>query len=446
MTIIKWFKRLVIFVLFALILQLFYQINTSSIFGGTVEIEIRGFLRKGNDSLFSGHVQRIELHNNNSITNKPTTISGNISKLTTYTSAEKAMRSIYKPITKLSEMDDKSHKSQEMKTKRFVSSLLTYDNPKTYRGAIVEGWPPWKDRDISKYMNEPFTSIPAQHRLRNKTLIVIVPSLPSKITARQSCRITWGRHANSKTAVLFLLGTQKNLNAKISEEIMKEKDIYGDIIQVDNLIEHYDNLTLKTLYMIKFFLNTELFQPNPPKYLIKIDDDSFVNLPLLYKELTTNRKYSNIKFLMMGRCWCHQPHRVGVFFGNFSNLSKKHKQQIYKSRTSKDGKFVSKWITPRYMYNGDRFPNYLNGPGYVLSRPSAECIFEKAQKMPYFHLEDIFITGFARDACHISPWDHSRFIITERGSFDKDKDIFLSFTEPGYMNKVKTIFANRIST
>ena len=70
MTIIKWFKRLVIFVLVALVLQLCYQINTSSIFGGTVEIEIRGFLRKGNGTSFSEKVQRIELYNNNSIINK----------------------------------------------------------------------------------------------------------------------------------------------------------------------------------------------------------------------------------------------------------------------------------------------------------------------------------------------------------------------------------------
>ena len=253
MTIIKWFKRLVIFVLIALILQLCYQINTASIFGGTVEIEIRGYLRKGNGKSYSERAQKIELYNNDSIINRPTTNSRNVFKVTTSTITEKLLRPTYTPIPKLIEKDDKSHKSPEIKTKRFISSLLTYDDPKTFHGAIVEGWPPWKDRDTSKYMNETFTSIPAQHRLWNKTLIVIVPSLPSKIAARQSCRITWGRHANSKTAVLFLLGTEKNLNAKTSEKIMKEKDIYGDIIQVDNLIEHYDNLTLKTLYVMKFF-------------------------------------------------------------------------------------------------------------------------------------------------------------------------------------------------
>ena len=73
MTIIILFKRLVIFVMVVLILQLCYQINTSSMFGGTVEIEIRGFLRKGNGTLFNENLQRIDSYEINSITNRPTT-------------------------------------------------------------------------------------------------------------------------------------------------------------------------------------------------------------------------------------------------------------------------------------------------------------------------------------------------------------------------------------
>ena len=294
-------------------------------------------------------------------------------------------------------------------------------------------------------MNEPFTSIPVKHKLVNKTLIVIVPSTPSDIDDRSSCRRTWGRHANNQTSVLFLLGRQKNLNKGINAKISREKEFYGDIIYVDNLIEHYDNLTLKTLYAIKFFLQANFFQPKPPKYMMKIDDDSFVNLPLLYKELTENKEYSNVKSLVMGRCWCHQPRRVGVYFGNFSHLSKKHKQKIYKSRTSSNGKFVNKWIVPRYMYNGFKYPNYLSGSGYVLSRPSADCIFGKAKRMPYFHLEDIFITGFAREECHIQPRHHPGFTLTDRGTFDKNKDVFIYFTREGFMDKVKAKFSNRIS-
>ena len=35
-------------------------------------------------------------------------------------------------------------------SKRFE---LTYDKPSSYQGPIVEGWPPSKDRSVSKYLS-----------------------------------------------------------------------------------------------------------------------------------------------------------------------------------------------------------------------------------------------------------------------------------------------------
>ena len=440
MHITKWFIRLFIFALIVLLFQFWYHLNTSSILGGSLDIKIRGFYGKVDDP-----GSPTDSHRNIQADSSPNTSNTlndimyrNVSKIPINSNNRMQLTSLNQSI------QQPHDKNRKIKSKSPISSL-TYDDPKSYVGAVVEGWPPWRNRDVSRYMNQPFTSIPDKNKLRNKTLIVIVPSTPTDIDARDSCRRTWGRHANNRTSVLFLLGKQQNMEAKLKARVLKEKDVYGDIIHVNNLIEHYDNLTLKTLYAIKFFLQTDLFEPKPPKYLMKIDDDSFVNLPLLYQELTKNKEYTKVKSLVMGRCWCHRPRRVGVYFGNFSHLSKKHKQKIYQSRTSNNGKFVNKWIVPRYMYNGDRYPNYLSGSGYVLSRPSAECIFEKSKQIPYFHLEDIFITGFAAEACHIQPLHHPQFTLTDKGTFDKDKDVFLYFTEAGYMNKVKTKFANRIS-
>ena len=33
---------------------------------------------------------------------------------------------------------------------------LTYDNPATYQGPIVEGWPPGKKRNLESYLRLPF--------------------------------------------------------------------------------------------------------------------------------------------------------------------------------------------------------------------------------------------------------------------------------------------------
>ena len=72
-------------------------------------------------------------------------------------------------------------------------SGLTYQNPKTYNGPIVEGWPPSKNRNVHQYMTQPFTSVPIDSKLNYKTIVVIVTSLPSDIAGRDSCRETWGK-------------------------------------------------------------------------------------------------------------------------------------------------------------------------------------------------------------------------------------------------------------
>ena len=64
--------------------------------------------------------------------------------------------------------------------------------------------------------------------------------------------------------------------------------------------EHYNNLTLKTLFTLKYFLNTSNFIAPPPKYLLKVDDDTFVNVPRLWNILEFDEEISQISHLLMG--------------------------------------------------------------------------------------------------------------------------------------------------
>ena len=64
--------------------------------------------------------------------------------------------------------------------------------------------------------------------------------------------------------------------------------------------EHYNNLTLKSLFTLKYFLNTSNFIATPPKYLMKVDDDTFVNVPRLWNLLESDKKLSKISDLLMG--------------------------------------------------------------------------------------------------------------------------------------------------
>ena len=62
--------------------------------------------------------------------------------------------------------------------------------------------------------------------------------------------------ANDKTSVLFLYGVNPEIGIHITKELNKEQDTFGDIIQVDGLVDTYNNLTLKALYTLRFFLKT----------------------------------------------------------------------------------------------------------------------------------------------------------------------------------------------
>ena len=74
--------------------------------------------------------------------------------------------------------------------------------------------------------------------------------------------------------------------------------------------EHYNNLTLKSLFTLKYFLNTSNFIATPPKYLMKVDDDTFVNVPRLWNLLESDKKWSKISDLLMGSLFAKsQRHR-----------------------------------------------------------------------------------------------------------------------------------------
>ena len=62
--------------------------------------------------------------------------------------------------------------------------------------------------------------------------------------------------ANGQTSVLFLIGMDPSMNEDQRMRLLEEQKNKDDIIEVEGLIEHYDNLTLKTMYTIKFFLKS----------------------------------------------------------------------------------------------------------------------------------------------------------------------------------------------
>ncbi|XP_014362624.2 uncharacterized protein LOC106714171 isoform X1 [Papilio machaon] len=170
--------------------------------------------------------------------------------------------------------------------------------------------------------------------------------------------------------LVFLLGLPPNdNNTDVQEKIETEVETYGDIIQ-EGFIDSYNNLTLKSIMMLKWVTNN---CNESVRYILKTDDDMYINVPNLVSNLRSraktfddNAKDNSKEYLLIGDLICG-------------------------ARPVQDTK--SKWYSPRYMYSGRVYPRYLSGTGYVLSAPAARALYAAALTTTYFHLEDIYITG-----------------------------------------------------
>lgn len=173
-------------------------------------------------------------------------------------------------------------------------------------------------------------SIVGQNRRREIACFVI--SSPRNALARSVIRRTWGKVIKP----LFLLGLTRKRSDNNDDEIMmdsiqNEAQLFNDII-VEDFIDSYQNLTIKTAFVFKHFVTH--FQDS--KFLLKIDDDVALNVDNLYKFLNSNEVTGNEIIGAQGIS--ESPHRDPN----------------------------SKWFIPYWMYSDDKFPEYLDGPAYLI--------------------------------------------------------------------------------
>lgn len=196
-------------------------------------------------------------------------------------------------------------------------------------------------------------------------LAVIACVAPANFRQRMTIRETWGSVANTnkEIAMVFMLGKTSDLN--IQQQILNESNAYHDIIQED-FVDSYRNLSYKSVAMLKW---SYTYCPSA-QYVLKADDDMFVNLEYLLNVL----KHKRLKDTVIG-------------------------MQITGARPIQDKS--SKWYTPKELFNGTVYPPYCSGTSYVISGDSVEKLYTASLDTPYFWLEDIFITGICRTKANI---------------------------------------------
>ena len=69
--------------------------------------------------------------------------------------------------------------------------------------------------------------------------------------------------------MFFLYGASPDMSKEMQHALDTEIDKYGDIIKADGFIDSYNNITLKAMHTLKFFLNKGNFLPCALKNVLR---------------------------------------------------------------------------------------------------------------------------------------------------------------------------------
>ncbi|XP_070593034.1 LOW QUALITY PROTEIN: beta-1,3-galactosyltransferase 4 [Erythrolamprus reginae] len=197
-------------------------------------------------------------------------------------------------------------------------------------------------------------------------LLVLVSSATGHAGRRTAVRRSWGSaRAAGGLAVrtVFVLGLPGQEDAAAQAALEREAAEHGDLLQ-GRFADTYANLTLKTLTLLRW---ADARCPDA-RFVLKADDDVFLNLPALAAHLRTLDP------------------RQAAYLGRVH----------WRVAPSRDPR--SRHHVPASLYPASIFPPYCSGSAYVLSAPAASAVLTAAAHVPLVPLEDVFVGLCARHA------------------------------------------------
>ena len=210
-------------------------------------------------------------------------------------------------------------------------------------------------------------------------LHILITSSYENVEKRKAIRSTWCSKSKDPTInwqCIFLLG-KKSGNHRLSQRLKIEMEQNGDIVQGD-YIDSYRNLTIKVLNGFTWARNK-----CNPQYILKTDDDCFINSWIFTKFLTGPNRHGEKR----------------VYVGNVF-LDDRNTQVIRDPQ--------SKWYVPMDAYAPDSYPPYASGTGYLISRDVLQGILELSHFHKPFPNEDAYI-GVLVNSLGIEPLKSHRF-------------------------------------
>lgn len=180
------------------------------------------------------------------------------------------------------------------------------------------------------------------------SVLFAVTSSPNEREVRDAIRKTWARNVGSESRLKFFVGRPEQ--SQLFEPLSKEMVEHGDIVFFENVLDTYNNLTLKTLALFAWAHHNA-----NEKYIMKVDTDVYVkmsNLRTLLASLPSERVYA------------------GSLVGfNADNAPYRRKDQYW---------VPEKWLLSMRDYPLPLYPPYYFGFAYLVStdlaKPIGDCL------------------------------------------------------------------------
>ena len=175
---------------------------------------------------------------------------------------------------------------------------------------------------------------------------------------RAEARKTWQQEVKKlhfRVLTMFTLALSKNhtVNTKIRQEAETE----GDMVIFD-FLDDFKNLTLKTMASFEWITQN----CNNTKFVLKTDEDTFVNFTNIVKYLPTISDNFGV---------------IGSGFGFKDSI-------VYRDPTFKFG-------VPVEQYPFSRYGPYCSGRGYMMTTATLQLIVRASAFIPEIIMEDVYV-------------------------------------------------------
>lgn len=211
------------------------------------------------------------------------------------------------------------------------------------------------------------------HGIELPYFVIFVNSLAENVGRRNVIRDTWA-HFDSRCKTYFLLGAVES--PELQAQIAGEDAEYNDIIQ-GNFLDSPRNPTYKHVMALKWYT----YNCARAKYMVKMNDDVFINIPSVFEFLVNNNQAKD--FLL------------GSYRSPFT--------------PAREGKYAltEEEYPPMYL------PTFADASAVIYSNDVAIRMYLKSKRSKFVRLDDVFVAGLLRIQLNVGITDNGNHLLPE---------------------------------